>query len=187
MNATVGILLAGGLSRRYGSPKAFASVEGELFYERAYKALAGVCDHVVIISRPELMLRFPPEVDVVADLDWIAGEGPLAGILSGMSARRARKYVVLPCDMPFVGPDETAKLMALADSSVDITAVKNSDEKIPLFSIWDIRVKEQLQQELEAGQLRVMKFMEQVTTEWIDSSQIHEDPLVFRNLNQPDD
>lgn len=187
MNSTVGILLAGGLSRRYGSPKAFALIEGELFYERAYKALAGVCDHVVIISRPELKPRFPPEVDVITDLDWIAGEGPLAGILSGMSARDARKYVVLPCDMPFVGPDETAKLMALADTSADITAIRNPDEKIPLFSIWDIRVKEQLQRELETGQLRVMKFMEKVTTEWIDSSQIHEDPLVFRNLNQPDD
>lgn len=183
----VGILLAGGLSRRYGSPKAFAEVEGELFYERAYRALAGVCDHVVIISRPELTSRFSSEVDVITDLDWIAGEGPLAGILSGMVARPADKYMVLPCDMPFVGSAETARMLDIADFTADITAIQNSNEKIPLFSIWDNRVKEQLQQELEAGELRVMKFMEKVTTEWIDSSQIHEDPLVFRNLNQPDD
>ena len=187
MTLTVGILLAGGLSRRYGSPKAFASVEGELFYERAYRALAGVCDQVVIISRSELLSRFSPEVDVITDLEWVAGQGPLAGILSGMTARPAEKYLVLPCDMPFVGRAETVRLMDIADSSSDITAVQNAAEKIPLFSIWDSRVKEQLQQELEAGQFRVMKFMEKVTTEWIDSSQIHEDPLVFRNLNQPDD
>lgn len=187
MTALVGILLAGGLSRRYGSPKAFAEIEGELFYQRAYNALAGVCDQVIIISRPELIERFSPEVEVITDLDWIAGQGPLAGILSGMTACPAKKYLVLPCDMPFIGPAETAKLLYIADSSSDISALWNSAEKIPLFSIWDNRIKEQLQQELEAGQYRVMKFMEKMATEWIDSSEIHKDPFVFRNVNQPDD
>ena len=187
MTALVGILLAGGLSRRYGSPKAFAEIEGELFYERAYDALAAVCDDVVIISRPELMHRFSPDVEVITDMEEVAGQGPLAGILSGMTACPAEKYMVLACDMPFVGPAETARLLDLADSASDITALWNEAEKIPLFSIWDKRVKELLQQELEAGQFRVMKFMEKVNTEWIDSSKIHEDPLVFRNVNQPDD
>lgn len=187
MTSTVGILLAGGLSRRYGSPKAFALIEGEPFYERAYRALAAVCDHVVIISRPELMSHFPPEVDVITDLDRVAGQGPLAGILSGMTARSAEKYMVLPCDMPFVGRAETARLLESADSSFDITAVRNAAEKIPLFSIWDSRVKGQLKRELEAGQFRVMMFMEKMNTEWIDSSEIHHDPVVFRNVNQPED
>ena len=187
MTALVGILLAGGLSRRYGSPKAFAEIEGELFYERAYNALAAVCDDVVIISRPELIDYFSLDVEVITDLDWMAGQGPMAGILSGMIAKRADKYFVLPCDMPYAGPGETAKLLELANPSSDITTICNSTEKIPLFSIWDKRIKEQLQQELEAGQFRVMKFMEKVATEWIDSSEIHKDPLVFRNVNQPDD
>ena len=187
MTALVGILLAGGLSRRYGSPKAFAEIEGALFYERAYNALAAVCDDVIIISRPELIERFSPGVQVITDIEELAGQGPLAGILSGMTACPAEKYMVLACDMPFVGPAETARLLNLADSASDITALWNAAEKIPLFSIWDKRVKEQLQQELDTGQFRVMKFMEKVNTEWINSSKIHEDPLVFRNVNQPDD
>ncbi|WP_237704116.1 molybdenum cofactor guanylyltransferase [Planococcus donghaensis] len=187
MNLTVGILLAGGLSRRFGSPKAFAEIEGEYFYECAYRALAGVCDRVVIVSRPELVSRFSSNYDVITDAEWVKGKGPLAGIYSGMIAIQADKYVVLPCDMPFVGPEETKKLVALADTSADITAVLNHAEKIPLFSIWDGRIKNQLKNELENGQLRVMNFMEKVTTRWIDTSTIHEDQLVFRNLNHPDD
>ena len=185
MTKLVGILLAGGMSRRFGSPKAFAVMDGELFYERAYKALDKVCDHVVIISRAELRPHFSAECDVITDLEWVAGQGPLAGILSGMTARPAEKYMVLPCDMPFIGPAETNKLLKLADDLSDITAVRNATEKIPLFSIWNFRVKEELHKDLAAGQLRVMKFMDKVTTEWIDSSQIHEDPLVFRNINKP--
>jgi len=184
---TVGILLAGGLSRRFGSPKAFAEIEGEFFYECAYRALAGVCDRIVVVSRPELVSRFPVDYNVITDVDWIKGQGPLAGIYSGMAAIHAEKYVVLPCDMPFIGIAETKKLVALADASADITAVWNATEKIPLFSVWNGRIKKQLQKDLENGQLRVMKFMEKVTTEWIDTSAIHENQLVFRNLNHPDD
>lgn len=186
MRKLVGILLAGGMSRRFGSPKAFAEIGDERFYERAYRALDQVCDHVVIISRPELARDFPSEYDIITDLEELAGKGPLAGILTGMTARPAEKYLVLPCDMPFIGGAETAKLLALADGSTDIAAVHNATEKIPLFSIWNSSVKELLQKDLAAGQLRVMKFMEKVATEWIDSSRIHENPLVFRNINQPD-
>lgn len=187
MSYTVGILLAGGLSRRYGSPKAFAIAENEFFYERAYNALERICDQVVIVSRPELLARFPSEYDVITDLDWIAGQGPLAGILSGMTARPADKYFVLPCDMPFVKAAETDRLMSLVEDSSDITAVHNDNEKIPLFSVWNSRVKDRLEQELSGRQHRVMKFMEKVDTVWIESSKIHQDPLVFRNLNEPED
>lgn len=187
MTLTIGILLAGGLSRRFGSPKAFAKIDGEFFYEHAYRALDRVCDDVIIVSRPELLSRFPTEYDVITDLDWIAGKGPLAGIFSGMTAKKADKYVVLPCDMPFIGPTETIKLVALADKKADITTVWNRNERIPLFSIWDGCIKDLLQNELEVGQLRVMKFMEKVTTEWIDTSEIHKDQHVFRNVNYPDD
>lgn len=186
MTVTIGILLAGGLSRRFGSPKAFAEIEGEFFYERAYRALAGVCDRVVIVSRPELVSRFPSDYEVITDLDWIAGQGPLAGIYSAMAFANAEKYMVLPCDMPCIEPSETKRFIELADRSADITAVCNNTEKIPLFSIWDACTKELLQIELNNGQLRVMKFMEKVTTEWIDTSNIHENQFIFRNINYPD-
>ncbi|AIY05520.1 molybdopterin-guanine dinucleotide biosynthesis protein MobA [Planococcus sp. PAMC 21323] len=185
MTSTVGILLAGGLSRRFGSPKAFAVMEETFFYERAYRALIEVCDRVVIVSRAELIPCFPAKYKVITDLDWISGQGPLAGILSGMTTIPAEKYVVLPCDMPFIGSKEIGKLVTLASTTADITAVINDTEKIPLLSVWDSRIKEQLQTELENGQLRVMKFMDKVTTQWIETSTIHENPLVFRNLNYP--
>ncbi len=186
MKKTVGILLAGGLSRRYGSPKAFAKIEGEYFYERAYQALDFVCDQVIIVTRPELVDRFPNKYTVITDLQSVAGQGPLAGIFSGMTTIMAEKYMILPCDMPFISRDETAKLLAIASPTVAITAIENTNEKIPLFSLWSGQVVQLLHEELQANQLRVMKFMEKLTTEWIDTSVIHEDPLVFRNVNQPD-
>lgn len=186
MNRTVGVLLAGGLSRRFGSPKAFAELDGKPFYEYALKALEAASDHVVVVSRPELISRFPKELDVITDLENFEGQGPLAGIMTAMSERPADQYLVLPCDMPFIGATETEALMKLAKNSNDVTALRNQEEAIPLFSIWNVRIKDKLEAELESGQLRVMEFMEKVQTEWLHSTAIHENPDIFRNLNKPE-
>ena len=78
MTRTAGILLAGGRSTRYGSPKAFAVEQGEYYYERAYAALALVSDPVVIVSLDELQPRFPAGRLVIADRERYRGCGPLA-------------------------------------------------------------------------------------------------------------
>ncbi|SDI08505.1 molybdopterin-guanine dinucleotide biosynthesis protein A [Planococcus glaciei] len=182
MSRTVGILLAGGLSRRFGSPKAFAEIDGRLFYERVYEALAAACGQVVIVTRPELITCFPAELDVIADLPKVAGKGPLAGICSAMEGRPAERYLVLPCDMPFIGPNETQALVQLS-SNADVTAVQTAVEKIPLFSVWNGNWSQELKKFIEFGNLSVFAFLETIHTEWISSSLIHEDLDVFQNIN----
>lgn len=185
MNNTVGILLAGGLSRRFGSPKAFAKIEGELFYERAYQALAAVCDHVVIVTRQEFLPLFPVELDCMADLPIVAGKGPLAGIYSGMAVRSADRYMVLACDMPFIGPNEALALMKLSDDSMDVAAVQTGAEKIPLFSVWNGNFSQELRGSISNDELSVFRFLQSMRVQWITSELIHGDDNIFQNLNTP--
>ncbi|PSL40226.1 molybdenum cofactor guanylyltransferase [Planomicrobium soli] len=186
MTKRIGILLAGGESRRFGSPKAFAEIDGELFYERTYKALAAVCDKVVIVAHPELQSRFPDHLDVITDLPAVAGQGPLTGILTAMTQRPGDQYVVLPCDMPFISSQEAKKLIEQMDGTKNITAVQTPEERVPLFSVWKTGLQEALEAELANGQRKVMVFMEKAGTAWLDSAKINEDTTVFRNINRPD-
>lgn len=183
MNRTVGILLAGGLSRRFGSPKAFAEIGDEVFYTRVYKALEAACDHVVIVSRKEFLPLFPAGLDVITDLPVAAGKGPLAGIFSAMALRPADRYMVLACDMPFIGPNETLALKSLVDPSADVTAVETAEDKIPLFSVWNGNRAEDLKEAIANGQLSVFGFLRRMDTRWIDSERIHQDAAIFRNIN----
>lgn len=184
MKGTIGILLAGGLSRRFGSPKAFAKIDGDYFYETAHRALESACDGVVIVTREELLPLFPESLDVITDLAAIAGKGPLAGICTAMKLRPAEDYLLLPCDMPFIGPPETLALKRLANPKANVTAVQMPNERIPLFSSWNGNFAEELEQAIINGELGVFDFLAALETVWIDAALIHPDNGKFMNINR---
>lgn len=189
--ATTGILLAGGLSRRFGSPKAFARLEGtdkRMFYERASDALRGTCDSVVLVTNRDLEKRFPPDLEVCTDLPGIEGQGPLAGICTAMRRRPGGRYIVMACDMPRIGSSEISRLHALTryEAAADVIAVRAPDTSIPLLSVWTRDLSDTLEEAIRDKRLSVMKMLDQVETRWIDSAMIHTNERLFRNYNTPD-
>jgi molybdopterin-guanine dinucleotide biosynthesis protein A len=185
MTKTVGIVLAGGLSRRFGSPKAFAKRGNQYFYEVAIDALAICCEEVIVVTRPELMEHFPSRVNAMTDLANYTGLGPLAGILSVMESVEADRYAVLPCDMPFVDSGTMSKLMKHHNKGV--TAVVSNGRYHPLVSIWDKQLKNAVQEALENQQLSVMKLLAHSDTTWVNGSTLTDDEKrIFINVNTPE-
>jgi len=186
MKKIAGIVLAGGLSRRFGSPKAFAQIGTEYFYERAIDALKPHCEQIVIVTSPELQNRFQVEADVITDLPEIAGLGPLAGILSGMDYIAADYYIVMSCDMPYVTTNVIEKLMML--HKTEVTAVVAAGRYHPLVSIWNLALRDVLKDALQRNRLSVMKLLAEVEVAWIDGSQFTgNQQLMFMNVNSPAD
>jgi molybdopterin-guanine dinucleotide biosynthesis protein A len=107
-----GLLLVGGASSRFGSPKALARLGGETLAERAWRALAW-CDERIALGKEEdaLPLPFAVEDDGAADL-----RAPIAGVVAGLRRARNDVCVVLPVDCPKVTP---AALKALARACRD--------------------------------------------------------------------
>lgn len=96
-----GILLVGGRSRRFGSPKDAAVYDGETLRERAWRLLGEACEERLVVGRGGL-----------AD----PGTGPVAAIAAGLRAARHDLAVVVPVDMPLL---TVASLHALADACRD--------------------------------------------------------------------
>jgi molybdopterin-guanine dinucleotide biosynthesis protein A len=46
-----GVLLVGGASTRFGSPKALAEIDGETFADRGRRVLAEACDEVLVVGK----------------------------------------------------------------------------------------------------------------------------------------
>jgi molybdopterin-guanine dinucleotide biosynthesis protein A len=102
-----GILLVGGASRRFGSPKGLARLDGETLAERAWRLLAEVCDERFAVGTLG-GLPFPALAD--------EGTGPVAAIAAGLRVATHEVVVVVPVDMPLLTGDA---LLQLAESCRD--------------------------------------------------------------------
>jgi molybdenum cofactor guanylyltransferase len=93
-----GILLVGGTSSRFGSPKELAAFGGETLADRAWHLLGDTCDE-----------RFAVGPGGLAD----PGTGPVAAIAAGLREATHEFAVVIPVDMPLL---TAAALRALAEA-----------------------------------------------------------------------
>ncbi len=96
-----GILLVGGASSRFGSPKAFAQFEGETLAERAWRLLGEMCDERIAVGRLE-GLPFATIED--------ERTGPVAAIAAGLRVASHDTAIVVPVDMPCLTVDALRKL-----------------------------------------------------------------------------
>ena len=77
------MLLVGGASRRFGSPKALIELDGETLHDRGRRVLAAACDEVLVVGKAG---ELPFEVlDDGSDV-----RAPIAGVVAGLRAAATR-------------------------------------------------------------------------------------------------
>jgi aminoglycoside 6-adenylyltransferase len=103
-----GILLVGGASERFGSPKALALFRGETLAERGWRVLHEACDEVLAVGKAADALELPfPVLD-----DGSEERAPVHGVVAGLRAAAHEACVVLPVDCPLVTADALRDLAA---------------------------------------------------------------------------
>lgn len=159
-----GILLVGGTSRRFGSPKALARLQGHTLAERAWRLLGEVCDERIAVGKraDELPLPFP-----VLD-DGVEGRAPAFGVLAGLRSASHEVCIVLPVDCPLVTPEA---LRALA-------AARAVPQTGPLPGAYERSMAPELERRLASGVLSLRGLNPRVA---------ELDPAVLANVNTPED
>lgn len=128
-----GIVLAGGRSSRFGSDKLAASYRGSPLLHHAVSRLSEVCDDVVAVLAPDDRRADVPAGARIAH-DLTEGEGPLAGLHTGlMAAVRSDVVVVAGGDMPDVSTAVIRMMLqAMDDGQVDAVALEDGGRARPL-------------------------------------------------------
>ena len=94
-----GVLLVGGASERFGSPKALARFAGETLAERGWRILGEAFDdRRLAVGKGDPELPFPVVVEPAEP------RAPLVGVITGLRAAAAEVAVFLPVDCPLVTP-----------------------------------------------------------------------------------
>lgn len=166
-----GVLLVGGASTRFGSPKALAVVDGETLAARAWRLLGESCSERIAVGKHEDALELPFEV--VDDAATV--RAPLAGLVAGLRASRTDVAVVIPVDMPRL---TTEALHALADACRDAAVPPTG----PLPGAYRQSALASLERYLDLGELRLRDALAELDVATVDL-----DPAVLVNVNTVDD
>lgn len=146
---TLGAILAGGASRRFGRPKATAALLGKTLIERVAGRAAPQVDALVISGGGEGI----PSAPYPAVADQQPGEGPFAGVLAALARARALGYPQLatfPCDAPFFPHDLVERLRAgLGDAAFAVAATGAQEHRT--FALWRTAALEALERAFAAG------------------------------------
>jgi molybdopterin-guanine dinucleotide biosynthesis protein A len=166
-----GVLLIGGASRRFGSPKALARVGDTTLAARAWDLLGGVCAERIAVGKAEDRLALPfPVVD-----DGAAVRAPLAGVVAGLRAASHELCVVVPVDVPRL---TAAALIELADACLDAAVPQTG----PLPAALQRRVLPALERRLAGGRLALHEALAE-----LDTRVVHLDPELLVNVNTTGD
>lgn len=172
-----------------GRDKGMVPWRGRPMAHWVYQALIAVTDDVLISANRSLAeyQQLAPG-KVVEDPDCLRDQGPLAGLLTGLTAaanRGAQAVLICPCDTPGITPATLGALVLAWRAHPDRPAIAESDGRIhPLHGVYPVTLIAELQDELDSGNRRVMGFARAVGAIAVDCPEAGE---VFRNRNRPED
>ncbi len=152
-------VLAGGASRRMGRDKALLPLAGRPLIEQIARCAATVAASVTIVGSPDKYqgLGF----DVIPDRRPDCG--PLAGIEAALESGRARRNLILACDMPHLNP---ALLEELFGGHADCVVPQTPDGRWhPLCAVWDQSLLPNVRAALDRQEFRVRAALTEVAVQ----------------------
>ena len=172
-------ILAGGRSRRYGSDKARALIDGQPLLVRVAQELEDVASSVTVVARSgsdydDLALRTIG--------DSIPDKGPMGGLLAALEdAGTAEWLFITACD--WVGIRVGWARDLLDARSEDIRAVVyRSDRYHPLFGLYHTAARDDVLRHIRDDDLKMQHLLDRLPTR---SMPVPDDWDELINLNRP--
>jgi molybdopterin-guanine dinucleotide biosynthesis protein A len=171
----IGVVLAGGLGRRMGTPKATAELAGRALIEYPLDALREVTGRAVVVAKGDTDL--PPELERWDEPD--DPRHPIAGITHALE-RGGEPILVCAADMPFVTPDVLRLVAAELRPGLKAAAAFCEGRLEPLLAAYAPDALEVLREATPGEPLRR-------TVESLMPVLVDVEPDVVFNVNSPAD
>jgi molybdopterin-guanine dinucleotide biosynthesis protein A len=188
----VGLLLAGGQSRRMGGgDKALRLLAGQPLLDHVIARIGPQVGALVLNANgdPSRFARYglPVVADSIADF-----AGPLAGILAGLDWAAANRpdctlVVSVATDAPFLPADLVARLVeGMTEAGAELACAASCGQPHPVIGLWPVRLRDALRHAVAEEAIRkvdVWTARHRLAT--VDFPVTTIDP--FFNANRPED
>jgi len=186
-NNILGVVLAGGKSKRFGEDKNKVRLGDKTLLEHTLYKIKSKFKNFVIVSNS----NFPKDYTIIKDC--INGQlGPLVGVLSAMKWVKKNNFsydwiMTFPCDTPFFEPriiDKFVEAAKLNDSLLYFA--RSAKKRHNIFGLWSLKLIEILETDIiENNYRKVEKWANKIGVKTINISYDNTDP--FFNINTKED
>ena len=187
----VGVILAGGKSRRMGGGDKFLrAIGGKSMLDHALTRLAPQVDQMILSVNGNRQNLDGYGLPIIEDGPY-TGRGPLAGILAALRWSEAASadsaiVVSVPADTPFVPLDLAARLSGALSPSIDVAIATSLGQNHHAIATWPVRIRRLLDDWLKQSESFAVKdFLRSCRTTTVDFAGAPSDP--FFNVNTPRD
>jgi len=179
-----GLVLAGGRSRRMHADKAALTFSDRPQLALAFELVAAVTRGAWISVRGDqvdeaLRARYPQVVD------GRIGEGPIAGIVAAQQMHPDAAWLVIACDLPYLGRATLDELVAGRDPARLATAFRSASDGLPepLCALYEPGSRVPILDYIAAGGSCPRKFLLSHDVHLLDAA----DARALGNANTPQD
>jgi molybdopterin-guanine dinucleotide biosynthesis protein A len=195
---TAGVILAGGRSRRMGTPKAALPWGETTLLGHICGVVGSAVDGPVLVvgAAGQELPALPAAVELVEDP--VPDLGPLGGILGGLAAlaNRAEAAYVSAVDMPALRPEFVRRVLAGLEDGVEVVLPDAHGFRHPLAAAYRTVLAEPLRRLVAAGGTRPAELFGITAVRRVDAGWLLADPALAAadpeleslvNVNDPDD
>jgi molybdopterin-guanine dinucleotide biosynthesis protein A len=191
--APLAAILAGGESRRFGSPKALARVGGVRVIDRVAAAVREAADRVVLVANHPGMFA---DLDLPVRPDAVPGAGALGGVHAALlwaSDEGRPGALCVACDMPFVPAGLLRRILArAAEGGADVVVPESTGRRgvEPLCAFYSAGCLPEVERMLADGERRLVDLLGRVRTVRVPLEEVRrwgEPETLFLNVNTPAD
>jgi len=192
-NHILGVILAGGQSRRFGGgDKGFADLDGRPVLSHVIERFRPQIGRLILNANGDLSRFASFGLEVVADRE-IPGQGPLSGILTALEwAKRhapdCTAVATVSTDVPFLALNLIQRLEAERGDRVAIAV--SAGRRHPTIAIWPLTSREAVADALQRGALSVDALAAELNAVAVPFPMGEIDGVTidpFFNVNRPED
>ena len=189
-NNILGVILAGGKSRRFGEDKSKIKLGNKTLLEHVIDKVKKEFSELLIISNNQNYRFTSKRIFLVQD--FIKGQlGPLIGVLSAMkwvelNKKNYKWIATFPCDTPFfdIKIIEYLKIKSF-ETKKKLVFLKSAKIRHNIFGLWSLDLKDILENDIKNNIRKVEIWAEKIGSDIINIEKGKFDS--FLNINTKDD
>jgi len=189
-NSILGVVLAGGQSKRFGQDKSQVQLGGKILIDYILLEILDQFNEILIISNNDI--KFLNSKKITKIEDYKKDLGPLGGVLTAMKwikkNNRDYKWIsTFPSDTPFFKKKYLSNFIKnIDDKKSKLFFIKSNDKRHNIFGLWSTELLDRLENDVtNKGERKVEIWANKVGVKTINMEFKNNDP--FFNINTKED